>query len=357
MMAKSPADRYADASAFVQDTRRLAAESPEDEATLLGNVEPSLTTIVDRPTPSTQPMSTNRRKMIALGGLIALVAMLVIVVGILLRGGDDETPDSIDAALVNITPAAEDEYLLIVADFLGDEDAGLDVASRIADDLRVGDLAGVLGERFRLEEITYPVSTRAEAEVVAETTNALMVVWGVQDASGLRVVMQAPHYPQETMREISFLVPPGDDFAAILAEEVPTATSLNSQALAMQQLIHDSEFIPMLQVAINSLGIASGTGEVRILPVTALDRHLTEMFVALGDEDYQAADTAISNALEVVPNDPILIFNRWNINTAFIDNPARARLDVRLMAEALPDAASPRGWKLQLNILRAIMMR
>jgi serine/threonine protein kinase/tetratricopeptide (TPR) repeat protein len=342
MMAKSPADRYADASAFVQDTRRLADEFPEDEATLLGNIPPSLTTIVDRPTPSTQPPRTKHRSMmIALGGLLALIVTLAIVFGVLLRSDDDETPAAIDAALVNITPATEDEYLLVVADFVGDEDAGLDVAARIADDLRVGDLAGILGERFRLEEIAYPVSTRAEAEAVAETTNALIVVWGVQDASGLRVVMQAPHYPADTVQEVSFLIPPGDDFATILAEEVPIATGINSQALAMQRLIHDSEFIPMLQAAINTLSIASGIDEARTLPVTALDRHLTEMFVALGDEDYQAADMAISNALEVVPNDPMLIFNRWNINTAFMSNLPRARLDVRRMEEVLPDSSIP----------------
>lgn len=355
-MAKEPADRYPDMAALIGALDELAEDVPPEVDTVVLDrsiLPPTALQSASGP-PSTVPFARTAILRPRLGklwiGIGVLVVALALIGGglLVLGGGDDDSSDhaGLDLDAVTVSPAAAGEYLFVVSNFVGDEAAGVDVAPRIANSLRADALAGTLGDRFRLEEIPQEITSREDAEALAQATGAFIVVWGMQDAAGLEVVVQAHGYPPRTLHELRFIVPPGADFGAILADEALLVTSLYVQALSLQRLMTDSEFIPLLLVNLNRWDMG-GERALRVIPSTPLDRAVMDMMLATTvPEDNARIDAATTEALALAPDDPVLYFIRWSANTLASSRPDRAWVDAQRIAELLPPGNGFGAWVL-----------
>lgn len=385
-MAKKPDDRYPDMETFMRDLDAVLEDTPLDADTvILDRAGPPVTAplLPDEPTvtidptppggraatagvaaaPGTAPAATPTppgyrlipaRKIAKMWFLLGALVVALVVIGVMaLRDSREDSaagsqggPAAFDPAASAITPAGEGEYLVVVTDFTGDETAGVDATRRIVNSLRTDSLAATLGERFRVEQVAAQVASRADAEALAAATGAYIVVWGVQDAAGLEVIVQAHGYPARTLTELRFVVPPGDDFGALIADEVPLVTSLYAQVLSMQRLMTDAQFLPLLLLNFNQWAAWEGR-ELNVVPSTPLDRYVTDMMLAtVSAEDSTAVDAAATAAINLVPDDPVLYFMRWSVNGLTGEHLERAWADAERLVELLPPGNGFGAWTL-----------
>ncbi|MBN2303714.1 MAG: protein kinase, partial [Anaerolineae bacterium] len=367
-MAKDPNARYPDMLGFVNDLDDLLnpdglETAPDAGTVLLKSATPPPTapipgsaadpTLVDTPTgPNTSP-STQKPKRANLWLLVGALAaaLIVIVIGALTFGGGDDNADDggssnggSDSAAVTISPAAEGEYLYVVANFAGDDDTGIDATRRIVNTLSADLLAAILGERFRLEQTDQSITTREEADALAAQTGALAVIWGVQDAAGLEVVVQAHGYPDRTLDELHFMIPAGDDFSTAVANEAPLFASLYTQVLSTQRLMYDVQFIPLLLLNLNQWSLNEDQMQ-HITPSTPLDNYVLDLIMTFSlSGSGEEADAAATGALRLAPDDPMLYFLRWTVNALQIKRMDRAWDDARQLETLLPPGNGFATW-------------
>lgn len=340
-MAKDPADRYQNLQSFIADLENLLQNQPSAQETLLLDSTPTANTledIVPDVHPPTRPAQLPRRPILLTG--VAAVAIIVVLLGLMLRGGDsgDEAEENgtiFDLSGINIAPAHDSEYLYLVADFAGDETVGSDASARIAANLRTGSLAVTLGEAFRLEQVDIIVTSSQEAEALAAATNALIVVWGTHDSTGLQITVQAHGYPERTLSSLSFLVPAGDTYNQLIVNDAPFIASVYAEQLSVTRLLLDDELVDLLMLYISQQ--ERQPIELGIIPSTPLDNHMLQN--ALGAQDNEALDNAITDALALVPDDPALLFTRFSINAFSMGQMERAQIDADKLLELLPDSA------------------
>jgi tetratricopeptide (TPR) repeat protein len=354
-MAKNPDDRYPDMGRLLVDLDKLRAEAPTEVGTIhMRAVKPVMGTVgtampdadapttVDTPYPrraSAITISRGRRLPVWIG--LAVLLLILVVGGIVLFSKDETAEpdggDSIDLAEIDIPPAIEGEYLVVVADFEGDESLGMDIAERIAASLRTGATAQTLGEDFRLEQAQFVITSPDDAQGLADATSAKVVIWGKNSPIGLEVTAQVYGYPGDTLQKMSFLLPTGEDFAPALVSDVPLASDLMTIMLISQQLIRDSQFIPILMANLNLREAVQGV-EFRITPSTALDGYIFGIWTSYAANDLEGADREVSSALSLLPNDPMLLFMRWSVNGMMLGRIERAESDAQRLTEILPES-------------------
>jgi tetratricopeptide (TPR) repeat protein len=265
---------------------------------------------------------------------IGLVILLLAGGILLLRGGG--AADDQGSALVSDVPvAAEDEYLVVVAEFARKTQDSVDVPRRITDTLKAGDLVGILGERIRLEHSQIVVTSREKADALAEASGAQVIIWGVEDTTGLKVVVQAHGYPDKTLNELSFLIPAGQDFATTLAVDLPIAVSMNTRLMLFQRLLQDEELIAVLSLSISQKDVLEEE-ELNVVPTTPLDGYVMDALTAYALGDYEAADRSLSDAILLMPDDPGLYLLRWDVNLVYLSRPDRAQMDAEHIKRVLP---------------------
>ncbi len=341
-MAKKPEDRYPDARALIRDLDELAKTPPDEDATSAAASLDVATRVEHKPT--TRPriaLDSKWRRWSIIGGLAAVVAIIIGVGAFLLLGGNDEKEiqKDVSPALSDITPAAANEILVIVANIVGDENADVDASRYIAAALETGDLGLILGKDFRLATSSQEIASEVAAEQLAAQTNAQLVVWGVMDAAALQITLQAYGYPEDSLDRLSFSVPRNTDFGEVLVDDVPPAVSIYAQALLMQRLVMDERALPLIQVLMLSSQTLQGR-DLRITPASALDRFVYETAKRFSEGEYEEADQDVTGAITLKPNDLGLYFWRYSLNAILLNRPERAQADVDKLRELIPDSQS-----------------
>lgn len=239
--------------------------------------------------------------------------------------------------MADFAPATAGELLIVVADFDGDE---VDVARRATDVLRDSQVAADAGAQLRVELASQTVANETEATALAEHHGALLVVWGVQDATGLTVTLQAPRYPANTLTRLSFIVPNNAAFGEILADELPFILDVYTRALLMQDVIRRADYLPLFRLGTSILYVQPAN--LRTLPKTTLDAQVLTIFTGMAEntpEKLEAADEAATAILSLKPDDPAFYFIRWNINAMFLHRPERASIDLANMERLMPESS------------------
>lgn len=321
VLAKDRDERIPDMLTFIAELETVLESKAgrDDEGTILLDSTPRAS--ITKPTRSSETSNQTVWQL-----LLALLVLIVLVVGAVLISRDNasngDAADSVGFD-VNIDPAAEDEILVLVTDFAGDEEAGVDVTRRVANTLRNGDVALTLGERYRLEQVDETVASIAEADALAAETGALLVVWGIQDAAGLEVVVQAHGYPDGWLHELRYIVPPGDNFATVLNEDLPVVIAVYAQWLTAPRLLLEDDYMTLDRIASRWMQRPDVT-DLRGIPASTLDHSVLEATRALVRFDFEAADRAAADIMALQSDDVFIRWWRFQINLALRDTEAMA---------------------------------
>jgi hypothetical protein len=244
-------------------------------------------------------------------GLI-LFALLSLGAWLVLRNeAADVTPPP--SLVAEITPAAPDEYLILVAQWTGDEGGVLQ--RRISDVVRTSDaLAYSPNIRTRIELLPGPIQSNEQGQALAESVGAHLLIWGVQDELGVEVILQDIEAEPRSIPQLRFIVPAGPDFNSILTQEMPTGVRYYLGSMFLHHFVRTSDID-----AIANFGFLTGEqrGSVdRLVAGTDLDQHILDLF-STAEDDPDPVDLA-TRALRVAPNDYTLRFLRL-YNEAFYE--------------------------------------
>lgn len=272
-------------------------------------------------------------------GVLSIVGVIGLGAWLLFNNGTDSEAGasedgniSTEAPMIqaDVMPATQDEYLVIVTNFVGDDTSQIDTPQRITDILKNGNLAASLGDQLRLEQSQLSIRNESEAEELAMQTNALLVIWGVQDNTGLQITIQAHGYPERTLTSSGFIIPSGEDFNDILTKDMPLALSSYTANLIAQRLMYENDLSRFYNIEYGSYPVTA----LRILPRAPLDQYVLDSMLA---EDPEVIDANSSAALAIVPDDPNLLYRRWLFNAALLQRPERANQDYEKLAQMLPN--------------------
>lgn len=328
-LAKDPDQRFPRAVDFISALDALLLEDSDLREQALPTVilpKPSTT-----PPPPT-PLPAARRHWLS-AAILSGVLLIALGIGILLFTTRDEsaaTDANPKPPAVDIQPATENEVLIVVADFAQDEEAGVDLTRRIITTLRTGNLAATFGERLRVEMIPTAPESAEEAAQAAEMTGAALVIWGVEDAAGVEIVVQAVGYLPRSLTESRFVIPAGADFAAIVNDDLPATLSAYAANLIAQRLIFENDVALFSNLDYGD----TPSGTLRIVPSTRLDRFVLDSMM---QDDPRLIDASASDALELVPDDPNLLYRRWLFNALVLQETERAAADLAHLQELLPE--------------------
>lgn len=335
-MAKNPDDRYQTMQILMTDLDRLARESGP---TLI--VEDNEATRIE-----SGPVIARTQKRTGLIAILAAVLVVTAVAAFLLLTADSDSEEEEagekepTAIELGFAPAAENEYLVLVANVKGDEAAGVNVTRYLSNALGTGDLAVLLGNRFRLENVAQEIDSREDAAALAEQANATLIVWGVMDAAALEVTIQANGYPEGAVDRAGFTLPRDENFAARLVDSVPAGVSIYSQIMMLNRMMQQGDGVVMVGLLLNWSEETVNLGE-KIVPSTPLDGYLLEITQAFVAKEYEQADAATTNALAIAPNDITLYNWRYVINGMFLRRNERAQADIQKLYELMPDNPMP----------------
>ncbi len=352
-MAKDPQHRYLNMNALMTDLDALgtrdgetlivsaaSAAAPSRGVTPPAKPPTTLRLFPHRQTGSDARPAWRTRWLWIVGALVVLAVIAGAAFLSISGKGDEDKQAGANLPKLDFAPAAEGEYLVVVADFVGDETAGVDAARRIATQLRSDDMAVTLGDHYRLEQTSQQVNSREQADALAAASGAIVVVWGVQDAAGLEVVVQAHGYPPRTLTELHFLVPAGDNFGALLTDDAPLTASIFTQSLLSQQLLDDDQYLPLMLLSQNQWARLAGH-EFGITLGSLREQYVLDLLSGLAEGDYQRVDTAATNALAIAPDDPMMILMRWMANVMYLHRFERAEADAARLQALLPEAGMP----------------
>ncbi|MBN1680685.1 MAG: protein kinase [Anaerolineae bacterium] len=349
-MAKDPNDRYQDMGAFIAELDTCAASSGINDADTIIVSQQTPTPAIPGTRPASKPRSTlglfprrgdteasarRNRWPWLIGALVALLVLAIAVLIIVPSLDSDETGEApFDTAALDIAPAAEGEYLVVITNFGRDETTGIDVSQRSATILAGSELAAVVGEPLRVEHVDQAVSASEQAAALAETTGALVVMWGTQDATGLEVVMQAFGYPENTLDEVRFRLPADEDLAQLVTEDLPFFIPQITSMLSIQQLIYDEQMEALTRLMTGELLFNRDIStSYQIMPVTARDQYVIDFLVSDASGD---SDAYLTNALALAPDDPALVFNRLGVNF-ILGRYERVKPDLDWLQNRLPN--------------------
>jgi tetratricopeptide (TPR) repeat protein len=214
------------------------------------------------------------------------------------------------------------------------------VDGHLSNALGTGDLAVLLGNRFRLENVAQEIDSREEAAALAEQANATLIIWGVMDAAALEVTIQANGYPEGAVDRAGFTLPRDENFAARLVDSVPAGVSIYSQIMMLNRMMQQGDGVVMVGLLLNWSEEMVNIGE-KIVPSTPLDGYLLEITQAFVAKEYEQADAATTNALAIAPNDITLYNWRYVINAMFLGRNERAQADIQRLYELMPDNPMP----------------
>ncbi|MCI0711653.1 MAG: protein kinase [Chloroflexi bacterium] len=336
-MAKDASQRYANMDDFLADLDKI--ESDREKTTVIER-ETTSPSLPDQKTITPAPITITKTRSLPLRWIAAgVIGLLVIVVAglMLISGGDsneneDETEEVVQRTY-NFEPAREGEYLYLISDF---EREDVDIERRIADALSSSRVNALLGEDFRLEQLDFVVPSEADAEAIANDTQAVVIIWGLEDATGLEVIFSSPLYPEKTIRELKFLVPAGEGFNQAILDELPVIVPFASYFMSDQQILRNSDFsgIDFDLLEGNSLEIPAD--DMYIRPSRQLERQIIDIDQAFVNHEHEVVDDITTELIDVMPNDPVLYFLRYTVNSFFIDQPERARADADTLNKLLP---------------------
>ncbi|MBZ0316199.1 MAG: protein kinase [Anaerolineae bacterium] len=322
-MAKDPKDRYATAEDFVRD---LAVYDPnlengEDTIRFDAGVTPELfiprvpsTTHgpITATSSSSQSLEVTLKVRIAYWKLtVGIVALAVAMfAGLLLLGQGDKDKPSPQSNIPPVTPAQGDEVLILVAPMV-DEATDIDVGRRIMDWVETGEIGGLLQSRLRVEALTTPISSDAEALQVGETAHAEAVIWGKRDGAGWHIMVVAPNRAANELRELRLLVPNDANLETMLIEKVPVLSDLYLRVLLVPRLAKEGN---LLGVFFLTFDIKDFDPMAFVLADRPLDQNITQAMRYLSLGRGLEADTETSAALELVNGDIALYYMRWAAN-------------------------------------------
>lgn len=342
-MAKDPIVRYPDMDSLIQDLDEL-------EATLGAQSVYASTRANTREFSSTSIRLFNpmvERKVTRLwGGIAALIAVILIALSVgayTILNAEEETPEEtidrqalIVAAVEDIPPATEEEYLIVITQIVPSE-VGDTSARRVLNTLRNGSLASVIGERFRVEFAEINIENLEEANRIHQETQAMVVIWGIEGAAGVEVILRAYGYPNGTLNELRFRVSQSADYQLRLTNDLPAGLDYFLWRLIYQRLVRDNEVFALS----NMLRINNevyGASIPAIEPSTSLDEHIWNMYLPFVNNNAQTADDAVTRAIALNPQDPGLYHVRWLLNLSTQDlNRNRAHQDVEEIRRLLGD--------------------
>lgn len=337
-MAKEPSQRYADMGAFLDDLNEV-----DRQETKVIEREPASPSLPDEKTITPAPATISKTRSLPLRWIAAgVVGLLVIVVAavILLSGnGNDDNEDNSEKTVqrtYDFAPAREGEYLYLVSDF---EREDVDIERRITDALSSSRVKALLGESFRIEQLDFVVESEADAEVIARDTGSVVIIWGLEDATGLELIFSAPLYPEKTIRELKFLVPAGEGFNQAILDELPVIVPFASYFMSDQQILRNDDLSFIDFQLLEGSSIRVPTDDMYIIPSRDLERLVIDIEQAFVNQDHESLDDLITNLIEIMSDDPVLYFLRYTANSFFLDRPDRARVDSDMLQEMLPSSA------------------
>lgn len=355
MLAKKPEDRYPDIATLLEDLTDFE-ETVKRETGLLprldltsskikavrpssnGPVARSNVSDVDATLVITQPSAPKHpsdRRFTPSIPLLLTAVLVFVLIGIMLLSqiereststGDDTLPE------LAVTPAAADEYLILVGQW-GEETDTLE--RRITDSLRSSDAFGISPHTtLRIEPIPFAIEDSEEAQTLATSVGAHLVVWGVEDEIGVEVVFQDVFAEPESASRISFVIPNGEDYGSIVAEDMPVVLRYYLSSMLLHHFVRTSDIDGMAAFAFTAL--TGSVDSIRVVTPTDLDRHILNMFIWQPNDDVDNITEVIdaaTNALRLAPGDPALVFLRGFYEAFYRGDLNRARADADLLRE------------------------
>jgi|GEM_PF-2801785 len=350
-MAKDPANRYSDMQAMITALASITLETDiQIEAGEVNTIiapTPATNTVPDvqtvhTPVSTLTSTATESSRQVPYQWIVAAVLLIFMIAGAVIgfgSGNNDATTTELDtesAPSVNFAPASDDEYLVVVADIVGDEALNVDASRRITQALEVDTIAAILGNNYRVESTEIAIDNQADAVKLGQQAGATLVVWGVTDASGIEINFEAPLYPEGTLNHLAFIVPNDDDFANTIATDMQAASTSFLRLLLIQKLISSDNITEFLLMNLEIVNFPEET--LGVLPVSALDEYALNISNEFSGSNFDTIDENLTRALTLVPNDPTLLFMRWSANTVFTLNFDRSETDAELLQEILGDA-------------------
>jgi hypothetical protein len=377
-LAKNPDERYPNVKALWADVLSLQASLEEDSplrlaaaeqdwAALSASIEgqatpmpaPSTALVAPTPAPATQARPTLTQVLLAdmqdlsprrRLALLAAILALALGLGFLWLNRDSENTDgplALDPT-ANISPAAPDEYLVLVAQWRGDSDG--DLQRRISDLVQASEALSYSPDlRVRIEALPTEIRSQEEGQGLAQTLGAHLLIWGVKDELGVEVVMQDIAAEAGSIPQLRFIVPAGPDFAELLVQDTPIGLRYFLELLLFKHFIRSNDIDSLTGVGF--LIESRERPTTRLIPGSDLDGRVWNLFyVPFGDSAAQLE--AINRALQIVPEDLALRFLRQYNESFFEGNVERAALEAQELYEVMGSSNFSEWMLMNIHLLQ-----
>lgn len=328
MMAKEPTDRYLTVDGFQRDLAQLSATITNADNGILPTI--NFTPLPTKPardwTSTLSQVILGHRVSLPLTVIVAVVALLVVVAVIGFGWWPQKAADTAEQAdpVANIAPAAQREYLILVAQW--PDDANGTLHRRIADALRTSDSLGFSSTlAYRIESLPTTIKSPEEAQSLAEAVGAQLVIWGVQDDTGVEVIFQDVFVEPRGVRQLRFIVPNTADYNAILTEDMPIALRFYLNSMLLHHFVRTSDIDSL--AGFGFVTAEQQVPELRVVPASDVDRHILSMFIQSDQGNVDGTIEAASNVLKLAPDDYTLLFLRFYNEGFYKGNLSLAKVD------------------------------
>jgi len=233
---------------------------------------------------------------------------------------------------LSIAPAQPDEYLVLVGQWGAENDS---FERRIVQTLRSSDAAVISSHvRLRVEPIEHVFADDAEAQSLANSVGAHLVVYGVEDAVGVEVVFQDIYAEPDSASRLHFIIPKNEQFNSIATEDMPVAMRNFLTSMLLHHFLRTSDIDGLAGFG---FGIMDGEAvNLRVIPPSDLDRHILNMYQwQPGQDNVSSMTDTLTDALRVAPGDPTLVFLRGFLEAFYNGNIGRARVDADRLRQLL----------------------
>lgn len=307
-LAKQPNDRFQTMHALIASLDSVNFTLFGDEPTLFLNSHPSFKApptlifssllAIPRPLPRAH--------------LWAASILLLVLVALGAAYGISTSKDADEKTLVEVTipPAAEGEYLIVVAP-LYDEQTQVPLSELIVGQLEASELSLALAGRLRVETVEVPVASEEQAQAIGQQTDATLVIWGRNTTSSFELTMVAPRHPSQTIQSLQLASLRDNDFASQMVEAIPQLVDYYARFLVLQQLIQESDLYSALYLTFTFKNFDEN---LLALTATPIESYLMESIYLVANGQSLEADTLASNILEIYPQDISVYMWRWAAN-------------------------------------------